>query len=113
MKVPISSQLTIDPDFYKSFQEIVNENGFLFENHQIQTKDGYILNVFRIKNKDSKPNAPAVFLQHGITDSADCWIMNKPETSPAFVLLRAGYDVWLGNQRGTKYSRTHATLNPD
>ena len=71
------------------------------------------MNIFRIKSKDYKPNAPAVFLQHGITDSADCWIMNKPETSPAFVLLRAGYDVWLGNQRGTKYSRAHATLNPD
>jgi len=29
------------------------------------------------------------------------------------MLVRKGYDVWLGNQRGTKYSRTHKTLNPD
>jgi len=27
-------------------------------------------------------------------------------------LARAGYDVWLGNQRGTKYSMGHKSLNP-
>jgi pimeloyl-ACP methyl ester carboxylesterase len=37
--------------------------------------------------------------------------MNFPEVAPAFKLLRAGYDVWLGNQRGIKYSLGHKTLN--
>lgn len=39
------------------------------------------------------------------------WVFNTPETAPAFVLARAGYDVWLGNHRGSKYSRTHKTMN--
>lgn len=51
-------------------------------------------------------------MMHGITDSSDCWIVNYPEVAPAFQLVRAGYDVWLGNQRGTKYSLSHKTLNP-
>ena len=71
----------------------------------VVTDDGYILNMFRIKKAQHVPaGTPAVFLQHGITDSADCWIMHYADKAPAFQLVNDGYDVWLGNQRGTKYS---------
>ena len=52
-------------------------------------------------------------LQHGLADSAYCWVLHDTELSPAFVLARAGYDVWLGNSRGNPFSRKHATLNAD
>ena len=53
---------------------------------------------------------PPVFLQHGIADSADCWIMNTPAKSEAFELVRLGYDVWLGNNRGNGHSMKHVNL---
>lgn len=53
---------------------------------------------------------PPVILIHGIADSSDSFIMNNKK-SPAFVFAKMGYDVWLGNARGNKYSRRHGSLN--
>jgi lysosomal acid lipase/cholesteryl ester hydrolase len=50
-----------------------------------------------------------VFLQHGLADSADCWVIHKAKVAPAFQLVRAGYDVWVGNSRGSKYNPSNNT----
>lgn len=47
---------------------------------------------------------------HGIEDSADGWVANDNQ-SPAFILASGGYDVWLGNFRGNKYSKKHLYLS--
>lgn len=35
------------------------------------------------------------------------------DKSPAFYYAKKGYDVWLGNHRGTKYARNHKDLDPN
>lgn len=50
-------------DGKRNFAEICAENGFAYEEHRVQTEDGYILTQFRIPGKvgESPSNKPPVF----------------------------------------------------
>lgn len=47
---------------------------------------------------------------HGFTDSGDSFVANKHD-SVAFIIARGGYNVWIGNMRGSKYALGHTKLN--
>ncbi|KAI1304160.1 Gastric triacylglycerol lipase [Halotydeus destructor] len=105
--------------------DIVKSRDYGCEIHEVITSDGYILTMHRLRNPMKKRIGKPVLLQHGRLSSDILWVLQGPygdigtgnsdapvENELAFALARRGYDVWLGNTRGSTYSQKHVTLSP-
>ncbi|XP_032750908.1 tear acid lipase-like protein [Rattus rattus] len=107
-----------NPEANMNVSQIISHWGYESEEHEVTTEDGYILLIFRIprgknENKGSQNSEPVVYLHHGLTVSADYWVLDPPSNCLAFLLADAGFEVWLGNSRGTNNARKHVRLDPD
>jgi lysosomal acid lipase/cholesteryl ester hydrolase len=49
---------------------------------------------------------------HGFLNSPDYFFTNGNKSIP-FILVREGFDVWLGSSRGSKYSKDHVEIDID
>ena len=54
---------------------------------------------------------PAILLMHAQDADMKEWIINESDKAIAFILVRAGFDVWLGNNRGSSYGLAHTSLD--
>lgn len=58
-------------------------------------------------------NKPALLVIHGAMMSSEIWVCQpKKSKNLVFNLVEHGFDIWLANRRGTKYSQKHVTWKP-
>jgi len=101
-----------DNDTQKTLPEYIMSYGYSFEEHKVPTPDGYILTLWRIPKKIKEPRKkrqPVLFL-HGLLDNGFTWLYKEGSLNLPIMLVDEGYDVWIGNNRGTLHSKEH--MNP-
>ncbi|VEN35109.1 unnamed protein product, partial [Callosobruchus maculatus] len=103
------------PDWGLGLKELTHRHGYNIDTHEVITEDGYILNIHRLSHdtkniSDSK--RPVVFLMHPLSSSSRIWVYTGPKAL-GYALVNAGYDVWMGNARGTRYGRRHVKMDPN
>jgi pimeloyl-ACP methyl ester carboxylesterase len=89
----------------------IYKNKMKFEEHKIQTIDGYILTCWRIPGKQTEltreNERQPIILQHGLLDSSYGWIFFDSDKLLVYQLIEEGYDVWIPNSRGNIFSKEH------
>lgn len=114
--------LTLDPDRSRTTCQMISSRGLPCEVHPVTTYQSYVVELHRIP----APGKPVAFLQTGLIGTSADFVMGEERMnfdldldssstskSMAYELSKAGYDVWLSNNRGSVYGKGHQNLSSE
>ncbi|CCD24501.1 uncharacterized protein NDAI_0D01870 [Naumovozyma dairenensis CBS 421] len=93
-----------DLNLYPTLNHYYNQYGIEIEEFQLETKDGFIIDLWHLKSKTNfqcqnniGQNSPVLMI-HGLLQSSGSFASNG-QNSLAYYMFNSGFDVWLGNNR--------------
>ena len=123
LRIELEGQHRKEPDIRAVVRKKGNGN-YNLDIFVVETKDGYKLTIHRLKRKeevnhnvdnddddvnDIGERKRVAFLQHGLKSSSADWLIGDM----AYTICDAGYDVWMGNFRGNRFSKEHIAMTDE
>lgn len=96
--------------------DMIKISGYEGLSYEIETDDGYLVKIHRIlpsqknKRKNVIENDP-ILLMHGLSGTSADFVMTGASKALAYLLSSNGYDVFMGNVRGSKHSMKHRNFS--
>ena len=126
----------------KTTPQLIKYHGYGCEEHVVLTADGYYLVLYRIiripntnadvhgaavsngsgypspqqstSSTSRRRSTPTILVLHGAIMCSEIWVCHRNSRKNIVCnLADEGYDVWLANRRGCKYSQKHTLYKPD
>lgn len=114
-EIPLAQRL-YESNSLKDMLYAIDPN-ILLETHIVKTQDDYLLQIHRIpfdsKRQKDTDYKGIVYLQHGLMMCSNIWLChseNPTKNNLPLYLNSLGYDVWMGNNRGNRYSNKNLNV---